>query len=92
MPIAPELPVIQRVYDLILWYVPRLSKLSRDFKFIMGDRIQETLLRLLEGLILARSSRERLPLLGPLNPHAYESWVREEDIRVNLCMPPRPLR
>jgi hypothetical protein len=27
MPVAPELPIIQHVYDLILWYVPRLNKI-----------------------------------------------------------------
>ncbi len=32
-----ELPIIQRTYDLILWYVPRINKFSRDFKFVLGD-------------------------------------------------------
>jgi len=31
MPTREELPIIQRMYDLILWYVPRLNKLPRDY-------------------------------------------------------------
>ena len=62
-----ELPIIQRVYDLILWYVPRLNKLPRDHKFMLGDRIQASLYGLLEGLIRARYAREKLALLEPLN-------------------------
>lgn len=53
-----ELPIIQRVYDLILWYVPRLNKLPRDHKFMLGDRIQGSLYGLLEGLIRARYAHE----------------------------------
>ena len=34
-----ELPIIQQVYDLILWYVPRLNKLPRDYKFVIGFRL-----------------------------------------------------
>ncbi len=45
----PELPIIQKTYDLILWYVPWLNKFPRDQKFILGDRIQNTLYTILEG-------------------------------------------
>jgi len=45
----PQLPIIQKTYDLILWYVPRLNKFSRKFKFILGDRIQAMLYHLLGG-------------------------------------------
>ena len=33
-----ELPIIQRTYDLILWYVPRLNKLPRNYKYATGSR------------------------------------------------------
>jgi hypothetical protein len=67
MPQQPELPIIQRTYDLILWYVPRLNKFPRDFKFVLGDRIQSGLYQLLEGFIRARYSQDRLELLEGLN-------------------------
>ena len=62
-----ELPIIQKTYDLIVWYVPRINKFPRDFRFSMGDRVQDTLYSLLEGLIRARYTRERLGLLEELN-------------------------
>ena len=45
MPVPVELPIIQHVYDLILWYVQRLNKFPRDFKFLLADRIQAGLRR-----------------------------------------------
>lgn len=62
-----ELPIIQRMYDLILWYVPRLNKLPRNYKFALGDRIQAQLYGILEGLIRARYARDKLALLEALN-------------------------
>jgi hypothetical protein len=62
-----ELPIIQRTYDLIKWFVPVVNKLPRDFKFVLGDRIQNTLYGLLDGLIRARYRREKLEMLESLN-------------------------
>jgi len=62
-----ELPIIQRTYDLIRWYVPLLNKFPRDMKFMLGDRIQRTLYGFLEGLIRARYRREKLEILESLN-------------------------
>lgn len=49
-----ELPIIQKTYDLIQWYVPILNRLPRDHKFVLGDRITTGLYDLLDGLIQAR--------------------------------------
>jgi hypothetical protein len=62
-----ELPIIQKTYDLIKWYVPILNRLPRDHKFTLGDRITTGLYDLLEGLIRARYSTDRLPQLEALN-------------------------
>jgi hypothetical protein len=62
-----ELPIIQKTYDLIKWYVPILNKLPRDHKFNLGDRIIQGLYNLLEGLILARFAKEKLVQLELLN-------------------------
>lgn len=61
-----NLPIIQRMYDLILWYVPRLNKMPRNYKHLLGDRIQTQLYSVLEGFIRARYRREKLPLLEEL--------------------------
>jgi len=62
-----ELPIIQKIYDLIKYYVPILNRLPRDHKFILGDRIITGLYDLLEGLITAKYSKEKLNLLSSLN-------------------------
>ena len=49
------------------WAAPLLNKLPRNYKFILGDRIQTTLYGLLEGLIRARYAREKRSILEGLN-------------------------
>jgi len=49
-----ELPIIQKTYDLIKWYIPILNRLPKDHKFMLGDRIIARLYDLLERLIQAR--------------------------------------
>lgn len=62
-----ELPIIQKTYDLIKWYVPLLAKLPRYHKFTLGDRIITELYDLLETLIQARYLPNKLDRLEPLN-------------------------
>lgn len=62
-----DLPIVQKTYDLVKWYVPILNKLPREHKFLLGDRIITGLYDLLEGLILARYSSDKLPQLKVLN-------------------------
>jgi hypothetical protein len=62
-----DLPIIQQTYDLVKWYVPLLNRLPRSHKFILGERMVVGLYELLEGLIEARFSREKLELLQRLN-------------------------
>lgn len=62
-----DLPIIQKTYDLIKWYVPILNRLPRKHKFGLGDRMIGGLYDLLEGLILARYAQEKLAQLELLN-------------------------
>ncbi|MBD2607067.1 diversity-generating retroelement protein Avd [Scytonema hofmannii FACHB-248] len=62
-----DLPIIQKTYDLIKWYVPILNRLPRKHKFALGDRTIAGLYDLLEGLILARYAQEKLAQLELLN-------------------------
>lgn len=62
-----ELPIIQKTYDLIKWYIPILNRLPRDQKFQLGDRVISQLYTLLENLILAQYTKEKLGILEPLN-------------------------
>jgi hypothetical protein len=62
-----ELPIIQRTYDLIRWYVPILNRLPRQHRFLLGDRIVTGLYDLLESLIKARYEPNKLTRLEALN-------------------------
>ncbi len=62
-----ELPIIQKTYDLIKWYVPILNRLPRSHKFILGDRMVTGLYDLLDALIIAKYASDKLTLLEPLN-------------------------
>lgn len=66
-PHAADLPVIQKAYDLVKWYVPILNRLPRNHRFTLGERIINGLYDLLEGLILARYSNDKLDTLQKLN-------------------------
>ena len=63
-----ELPIIQKTYDLIHWYVPILERLPKTHKYTLGNRIIERLYHLLEQLITAQFSKQKLLILKPLNP------------------------
>jgi 23S rRNA-intervening sequence protein len=63
-----ELPIIQKTYDFVKWYIPILSRLPRVHKFTLGDRMLAILYELLEGFITARyTSAEKLQNLQQLN-------------------------
>jgi hypothetical protein len=63
-----ELPIIQKTYDLIVWFVPILNRLPRSHKFMLGDKIIERLYKLLEQLILARYEQDKLARLEAIDP------------------------
>jgi hypothetical protein len=62
-----DLPIIQKTYDLIKWYVPILNRLPRNHKFLLGNRMITELYNFLDTLIVARYAKEKLAHLEPLN-------------------------
>ncbi len=62
-----ELPIIQKTYDLIKWYIPILNRLPRDHKFLLGDRMITGLYDLLDDLIIAKYAPNKLAKLESLN-------------------------
>jgi hypothetical protein len=62
-----DLPILQKTYDLIQWYIPILNRLPRHHKFGLGDRMIRHLYDLLEGLIIARYQADKLATLLVLN-------------------------
>jgi len=59
----PELTVITKTYDLVLWSCRHTSRFPRNHRFVLGERLERNLYELLETLIQARYTRERQPLL-----------------------------
>ena len=64
---STDLPIIQKTYDLLKWYVPLLNKLPREHRFHLGDRIVTRLYDLLETLVVIRYQKHKLPQLQQLN-------------------------
>lgn len=62
-----DLPIIQKTYDLVKWYVPILNKLPREHRFGIGERIVTGLYELLETLVVVRYQKHKLPQLQQLN-------------------------
>jgi len=62
-----DLPIIQKTYDLIKWYIPILNRLPRYHKFTLGERMITGLYDLLDSLIIARYAKQKLTILEPLN-------------------------
>lgn len=62
-----DLPIIQKTYDLVKWFVPILNKLPREHRFHLGDRMITGLYDLLEALVVVRYQKQKLPQLQQLN-------------------------
>lgn len=73
------------MYQFILWLIPVLNGLPRSQKFLLGDRIQSTALEVLDQLIEAAYSRERVGLLrrANLSLEKLRFWMRlSKDLRL----------
>ena len=62
-----ELVVITKTYDLILWSCNHTSRFPRNHRFVLGERMEQTLYDLLEILIQAKYSRQPKDLLHEAN-------------------------
>ena len=68
--------IVSHAYDLLKTAIPLLNTFPRNYKFTLGDRIQNHLTELLEALIeaLYLPAAEKKPLLQKIN-------IRLEKIR-----------
>jgi hypothetical protein len=58
---------VNACHDLLLWIIPQLDKLPRVRRFTLGDRIENGLLDVLEGLTDAAYSRVKVDTLRQAN-------------------------
>ena len=62
-----EVDAITKLYDFLLWIIPKLEKFPRSQKFLLGDRIEIVLLDVLDLLIEAAYSKKKSTLLRSAN-------------------------
>lgn len=60
-------PALEKTYQFVLWVVPTLEKFPRSQRFVLGDRIENTVLTVLEGLIEATYSKQVETILRGVN-------------------------
>jgi len=82
---SAELSVIQKAYDLVLWFIPILNRMPRDHRLALGDRMIGNLYDLLEGLVAVRYAQDRKTRLEDLNGKL--DLLRYQ---VRLCLVSRP--
>ena len=58
---------LEKAYQFTLWLVPTVEKFPKSQRFLLGDRIQNTAIDVLEGLIEATYSREAVGILTQVN-------------------------
>ncbi len=77
---ASTIKAVPKLYDVIMWLLGRVEKFPRSHKFTLGDRVVTLALDILELLIEATYTRNRLPLLRQAN-------VQLEKLRylIRLC-------
>jgi hypothetical protein len=60
-------PALEAHYQFLLWLIPTVERFPRSQKFLLGDRIQAIALDILEALISATYTRDRLGHLARAN-------------------------
>ena len=60
-------PALEAAYQWLLWLTPAVEKFPRNFKFTLGDRTMATAIEVLDHLISATYSRDRLARLSAAN-------------------------
>lgn len=60
-------PVLEKMYQFVLWLIPTIEQFPRSQKFLLGDRMQTGALDVLEGLVDAAYTANRNTILQRVN-------------------------
>ena len=60
-------PVVEKHYDLVLWFLPKLANFPKDQRYVLADRIGVLLLEILGLLTEAVYSIDRAKVLNTVN-------------------------
>ena len=58
-----DLTIFEKSYELILWIYPTVNKFPKSQRFILGQHIENTILKILEGIIEANQERNKFSYL-----------------------------
>ena len=65
---APKVPqAVQVCHELLLWLIPLLDKFPKNRRFTLGERLESGLLKVLELLVAAAYSKDKVALLNQAN-------------------------
>ncbi len=64
------LPILEKTYELILWIYPAINKFPKSQRFVLGQRIENALLKIVEEIIemrIIRGEKEKLEHLQKIS-------------------------
>ena len=64
---ARDLTILTHVYDFLLWLIPATGRFPKNQRYLLGERLENLLLDVLNLLIAARYSKEKAGLLESCN-------------------------
>ena len=64
----PQTPhAVQSCHELLVWLIPQLNKFPRAHRFTLGERLEARVLSVLEDLVTAAYSKQKVPSLHHAN-------------------------
>jgi hypothetical protein len=72
-------PIVEEYYTFCVWLLPKISKFSKDQKYILGTRLQNNALDALESIINAALSSK-----GNKVEYLSSAILKLEHVRYNL--------
>ena len=58
-----NLAIFEKNYELMLWLYPTINKFPKSQRFVLGQRIENSILQILEGIIEANQEVNKLVYL-----------------------------
>jgi len=62
-----DMRAVTKTYDFTLWLLPHLAKFNRDYRFTLGNRLEDGTLEVLEILVESSYTKDKRLLLQRAN-------------------------
>lgn len=72
-----QLTIFEKTYQLVLWLFPTVQLFPKSQRFVLGQQIENTALKILQGIIKANASKSKLPIL-------YQVSIELDTLRILL--------